>query len=202
MKKFKKSLRTVFLSAAVAISGLGSFGTSAHAQTPTQITYSEERAGDVHLQYQWITYSNGNLVGYPYGSYIVANDNGTLHTNNEMESRKSIMDPNFRSYQLKMQADGNLVLYKYLSPKNFWPIWATNTMGSGAVRATMQPDGNFVLFRADGRAVWASNTQYRNNGANHTFLELQQDGNLVMYNYYYTDHGWTRVAVWATGTNE
>lgn len=78
MKKFKKSLRTVFLSAAVAISGLGSFGTSAHAQTPTQITYSEERAGDVHLQYQWITYSNGNLVGYPYGSYIVANDNGTL----------------------------------------------------------------------------------------------------------------------------
>ena len=200
MKKFKKSLRTVFLSAAVAISGLGSIGTSAHAQT--QITYDEERAGDVHLQYQWSKYSNGNIEGYIYGSYIVANDNGTLHTNNEMESRKSIMDPNFRSYQLKMQADGNLVLYKYLSPKNFWPIWATNTMGSGAVRATMQPDGNFVLYRADGRAVWASNTQYRNNGATHTILQLQQDGNLVMYNIYYPNGQAQYVPIWATGTNE
>ena len=200
MKKFKKSLRTVFLSAAVAISGLGSLGTSAHAQT--QITYDEERAGDVHLQYQWSKYSNGNIEGYIYGSYIVANDNGTLYKNNEMESSKSGRDPNFRSYQLKMQADGNLVLYKYLSPKNFWPIWATNTMGSGAVRATMQPDGNFVLYRADGRAVWASNTQYRNNGSPYTILELQPDGNLVMYSYYYTNQGWKKVAVWATGTNE
>jgi len=46
----------------------------------------------------------------------------------------------------------------------------------GRYRATMQADGNFVVYAANGRAVWASMTFSR--GAS---LSMQADGNLVMY---------------------
>ncbi len=41
----------------------------------------------------------------------------------------------------------------------------------------MQGDGNFVLYDANGAAVWASGT-YGNDGAR---LTVQDDGNLVVY---------------------
>ena len=202
MKKFKKSLRTVFLSAAVAISGLGSLGTSAYAQT--QITYEERKTADVHSLWEWRKGPNSSF-GFPYAAYLVANDNGTLPANitYSMRVMTPSSEPDFRAYELEMQDDGNLVLYKYTySYKSRWPIWSTGTMGSGANRFVVQKDGNMVLYRPDGVAVWASNTQYWNNGSFYTILQLQNDGNLVMYNYYYTNQGWNRVAVWATGTNE
>ncbi|UOY01114.1 L,D-transpeptidase family protein [Blastococcus sp. PRF04-17] len=47
----------------------------------------------------------------------------------------------------------------------------------GAYRLTVQPDGNVVLYAADGRAVW--NTGTARSGA--TRLVMQSDGNLVLY---------------------
>jgi hypothetical protein len=82
------------------------------------------------------------------------------------------------NHQLIMQTDGNLVIYD----QGGQPIWASNTRGSGGVRAIMQTDGNFVIYKSytsssPSEAVWASGT-YGHPGA---WITMQNDGNLVIY---------------------
>ncbi len=84
---------------------------------------------------------------------------------------------------LLMQSDGNLVLYLI----GVGPLWATNTVGSGADRLLMQSDGNLVLYNPSRGPVWASNTV----GESSTLI-LQNDGNLVIYR--------KSGPVWATNT--
>jgi hypothetical protein len=76
------------------------------------------------------------------------------------------------TYELIMQEDGNMVVYR-----NGSPIWSSGTTsifrGSDAV---MQPDGNFVVY-AQGRPNWHSRTSDRS-GAH---LIMQDDGNAVIY---------------------
>ena len=195
MKKFKKSLRTVFLSTAFTILGSGLFAENAYADI-------YRTRGDVHsVSTDQDTYAT---------SYLIANYNGTMYSYDQVSACGNYMYAYNQGRKLKyilcMQPDGNLVLYrKHIdAPPNVTgqAIWSSGTYGSGANRAVMQQDGNLVLYRADGRAVWASNTQYRNNGATHTILQLQQDGNLVMYNIYYPNGQAQYVPIWATGTNE
>jgi hypothetical protein len=88
-------------------------------------------------------------------------------------------------YTLTMQSDGNLVLAESGNP-----VWATGTNGSGAVRAELQADGNFVLYTDSGGAAWASGTAGNSGGR----LVLQDDRNLVVYA---SDD---RV-LWSSGTN-
>jgi hypothetical protein len=78
----------------------------------------------------------------------------------------------FAGYYLTLQGDGNLVLYTGAGA----PIWASDTAGSGAVRAIMQQDGNLVLYDAAGDPVWATNTD-GNDGAQ---ANLQTDGSLTL----------------------
>ena len=49
--------------------------------------------------------------------------------------------------------------------------------GSGSYSATVQEDGNFVLYSADGAALWDSGTS--GEGAGPYTLSMQSDGNLV-----------------------
>jgi hypothetical protein len=74
-------------------------------------------------------------------------------------------------HKLVMQNDGNLVLYDHMTP-----IWASHTGGTGARRAHMRTDGNFVLEDGGGNVVWASGG--RSPGS---FVVLQDDGNFVQY---------------------
>jgi hypothetical protein len=83
-------------------------------------------------------------------------------------------------FSLRMQEDGNLVLYWY-----GYALWATNTDGIAVRTAVMQGDSNLVLYGYDNRPVWESNTSGRLNPT----LILQNDGNLVMY---------SRWAIWWT----
>jgi len=76
---------------------------------------------------------------------------------------------------LRMQVDGNLVLY---ANQNV-PLWASNTYAPGAY-AMMQGDGNLVLYQPRGNdraAVWSSGTP----GRGRSSLVMQSDGNLVVY---------------------
>jgi len=90
-------------------------------------------------------------------------------------------------FVLKMQTDGNLVLYQV----NTIPsraLWWSGTNGSGAQYAVMLPDGNFLVYQ-QGHGIWATNTG-GNWGAQ---LAVQNDGNVVIYA---TDGR----AIWATNT--
>lgn len=75
-------------------------------------------------------------------------------------------------YTLVLQRDGNLVL-----SEGGKAVWATGTDGSGAVRANVQEDGNFVLYKDDNSPVWASETS----GNSGVRLTVQDDRNVVLY---------------------
>jgi len=62
------------------------------------------------------------------------------------------------------------------------------TSPNGQYRLVMQTDGNLVLYRQDGTAIWSSRTY----GIDHVRLQMQSDGNLVLYS--------DSTPVWATGT--
>jgi hypothetical protein len=53
------------------------------------------------------------------------------------------------------QTDGNVVIYT-----NGQPVWSTNTYGTATATLSMQPDGNLVLYAAEGsaNALWSSGT--------------------------------------------
>ena len=101
--------------------------------------------------------------------------------------------------RLVVQDDGNAVIYR----ANNTAAWATNTVvpsgptaagdtmtagqmlyagqsiksQNGKFTFVMQGDGNLVLYRAEGRALWASGT----NGKRVAVCAMQGDGNLVLY---------------------
>ena len=85
--------------------------------------------------------------------------------------------------RLSYQADGNLVIYK----SDGGVLWSPNCYGSGASRAVLQNDGNFVVYAPRG-AKWASGTSQQG------VLIMQNDGNLVLY-------GPRGNAIWASGSH-
>jgi hypothetical protein len=97
-----------------------------------------------------------------------------------------IVSPDGR-YELRMQSDGNMVLYYRLSSP-YHALWQSNTHGSGADGAIMQSDGNLVIYRS-GAPLWHSNTHGHPNAT----LVMQTDGNAVIYH--------NGVALWSTGTS-
>lgn len=73
---------------------------------------------------------------------------------------------------LHYQGDGNLVLY---GPDG--PVWSSGTDSTRAGFATMQGDGNFVVYDAVGQPVWATDTA----GLPGAELRVQDDGRIVLY---------------------
>jgi hypothetical protein len=93
-------------------------------------------------------------------------------------------------YQLRLQQDGNLVLYDL--PLQNKAIWNSKTNGREANFAIMQADGNFVLYGENPpgsplTSLWSTGTA----GDTNAFLILQDDGNLVMYKVSAADAKWS-----------
>jgi len=78
-----------------------------------------------------------------------------------------------RVYELRLQADGNLVLYR---TTDWRALWSSRTQGRSVSALFMQLDGNLVLYDG-GEAVWAT----RSYGPAISSLVLQDDGNVVIY---------------------
>jgi hypothetical protein len=74
-------------------------------------------------------------------------------------------------YTLKMQTDGNLVLYDQDSQV----MWATNTNGNLVIMADMQRNGNFLLTTV-GPPAWQSKTKEEG-----SYLSVTNNGNIVLY---------------------
>ncbi|MFB6893130.1 RHS repeat-associated core domain-containing protein [Kitasatospora sp. NPDC056327] len=92
------------------------------------------------------------------------------------------------SVQLAMQADGNLVLTSLRSDA---VLWSTNTQGHPGAWATMQDDGNFVVYDPQHTSLWSSNTWA--GPASGYYAMVQDDGKFVVY-----APGWQ--AKWGTET--
>jgi hypothetical protein len=107
-----------------------------------------------------------------------------LSPNQSLGTNQAIFSPS-NTFELIMQGDGNLVLYRRSTGH---ALWATGTNGKDVMRAIMQTDGNLVLYLFNGKAAWASNT----NGNPNSYLAVQDDGNLVIYK--------PTVPIWATNT--
>lgn len=97
-----------------------------------------------------------------------------------MRAGESIRSADGR-YELRMQADGNLVEYDLTAHA---VAWATDTAKSGASVAIMQKDGNFVLYKTDPDTlcvsgkndVWSSGTK----GHSGAYLTVEANGNVVV----------------------
>lgn len=104
--------------------------------------------------------------------YLCTNRN-SLQANQQLNVYGELVS-NSRIFNLILQSDGNLVLYRTTFTL---PLWASNTQGMPVDHVIMQADGNLVAYSAAGVALWATNTA-GNPGAS---LQLQDDGNLVVY---------------------
>jgi hypothetical protein len=83
---------------------------------------------------------------------------------------------------LAMEADGDLALYRspqHLAAGPECAAWRTGTSGNPGAYLRFQDDGNLVLYTADLRPLWASNTCC--NPAADTFA-VRADGALVILN--------------------
>ncbi|KAI9193002.1 uncharacterized protein BJ171DRAFT_21290 [Polychytrium aggregatum] len=83
--------------------------------------------------------------------------------------------------------DGNLVVYNNKTGASTWST-GTSGQGTGPYTATLQNDGNLVVFDSAKKPLWVSHTD----GRPVTALTMQNDGNLVIYN--------GTNLVWATNT--
>ena len=119
--------------------------------------------------------NDGNLVVYAHGLPVWSRGTGyiggRLSPDQTMDAGDLRRSQNGR-YRLYMQGDGNLVMY---DTSNGAALWSSGTSGNN--HAVMQGDGNLVVYPAAGAALWSSGTGGRN-GAR---LEVQDDGNLVLY---------------------
>jgi hypothetical protein len=76
-------------------------------------------------------------------------------------------------YLLRMQGDGNLVLYG----PGHTARWSSRTNGTPGAYVVRQTDGNLVVYAPGGAPKFATGT----NGNPGTDLEVQDDGNTVLY---------------------
>jgi hypothetical protein len=82
----------------------------------------------------------------------------------------------FEKVNVKMQTDGNLVVYSTGSGAH--ALWASNTSGNPGAYLDMQTDGNLVIYTGNPRrSIWSSHTA----GKANAFLAVQGDGNIVVY---------------------
>jgi pimeloyl-ACP methyl ester carboxylesterase len=95
----------------------------------------------------------------------------TLSGGERLYPDQFVRSPN-GAYTLTYQMDGNLVLY---GPQG--DVWSSSTHGSSPGFATMQGDGNLVVYRGDGVPIWATDTPDIP-GAE---LRVQDDGYIVLY---------------------
>ncbi len=98
---------------------------------------------------------------------------------------QSLYSPNGLT-ELKLQADGNLVLYVHNADGSKTGIWASNTVGKASASLTFQPDGNLVIKNSSGTGLWASNINsddaaFKTQTSNAPYYNLQNDGGFVLY---------------------
>ncbi len=81
-------------------------------------------------------------------------------------------------YFAQLNEQGHLFIHQNNAQS---PLWTSenNKTGFGPYRATIQNDGNFVIYDANTQPLWASDTWQK--GASGHYVRLADDGNLFLY---------------------
>ncbi|MCT8176736.1 Ig-like domain repeat protein [Variovorax sp. CY25R-8] len=110
-------------------------------------------------RYQLIFQYDGNLVVYDRkeSRQVVWN----TQTAFSKEVRPGYTSASGAPYKVSFQSDGNLVVYSEtaITKTGSWPdvpVWNSGTSGKGASQLRLQDDGNLVIYKADGTALWWS----------------------------------------------
>jgi YD repeat-containing protein len=77
-------------------------------------------------------------------------------------------------YMLYMDPNGNFYIYDIAHGTG---TWGANTAGHPGAYATLQTDGNFVVYSASNVALWNSGTA----GTNAERLDMEDDGRIIIY---------------------
>jgi hypothetical protein len=93
---------------------------------------------------------------------------------NQQLNRYGQLVSNSRLFNLIMQNDGDLALYRTHFSRM---LWASNTSGVPADHVIMQADGNLVAYSAGDVSHWETGTA----GHPGAMVVLQDDGNAVVY---------------------
>jgi len=114
----------------------------------------------------------------PTAAPTIANGNGEtfLRTGERLTIYESLRSQNGQ-YQLVMQGDGNLVSRRLSDGA---VIWNSATDGNPGAFCVMQPDGNFVVYSADGRRA-LYNTYARTSPRTDHFLVLSEEGQVLVF---------------------
>jgi len=155
------------------------------------------------------TVCNGDILevcGGPWANDVwkagpVPLPGNTVNPSTQLLGGNIVDSPDGRVY-LTMQTDGNLVLY--FSPFGPWsePLWASNTDGHPGAHASMQSNGDLVVYapptecvqlpglpKICGYQLWDSGTS-----GSGFYAAVQTDGNFVIYDANNNPH-------WASNTN-
>jgi hypothetical protein len=85
------------------------------------------------------------------------------------------------NFSLKLQEDGNLVLYRGTGRRRK-PLWDSGTSGQPSEVLMMQPDGRLVILGPGERVVWEPDrSQPTARRVPGSWLELENDGSLRIY---------------------
>lgn len=134
-------------------------------------THSFQSLG-IHTAYLYLDYSTANSTTNTVEVTVIVSKD-ILNAGESLTLGQYLLSQDGQ-YKLKMQVDGNLVLYR--TSDNF-VMWASGTNGQGANQCVMQADGNLVIYNQGGQPLWASVTD-GNAGA---FLKLENDGRFIVY---------------------
>ena len=133
----------------------------------------------------------GMALSFSTASYAAAGGS-QLQPGETLQKGQHLVSPNGQ-YFLEMQYDGNLVLYGRGTA-----LWSTGTGGNTHVTGAMLYITHFGLTSDDGRSYWMSSNGY----IQPKFLNLQDDGNLVLYSSIINSHDDVTgyYPIWDTGT--
>lgn len=145
-------MKPLQVSRAFAIAGLIAIASPAAS---SNIYYKYDSQGRLALKCD-ARPGTGELARYSFDSAGNRTNYSNARTDIALYANQGIYSPSGNTV-LWMQGDSNLVIYSITS-SGWVPLWATNTVGSGANVAYFQSDGNLVLYTPQGTAVWQSVT--------------------------------------------
>ncbi|MEV7602511.1 RHS repeat-associated core domain-containing protein [Kitasatospora sp. NPDC089797] len=144
----------------------GTGGGTGGAHAPTAITSTFPNNGSVPGSYQYDAAGNTTKIANPGA-------NKTMGAGFVLSPGESVRSS---SVQLTMQPDGNLVL---TSLRTGLVTWSTDTANHPGAWATMQDDGNFVVYDPQRVPLWSSQSW---TGPNSKFFAVvQDDGKFMVY---------------------